>query len=200
MNKRTQEQIGQFVGVSHGNFAKVKELLETEPRLLDARYEEWDERPIQAASHVGNRPIAEYLLAKGAPLNIFTAAMLGMTEQVRDYLAADPTLATANGVHGISILYHATLSGKVEIAELLLAQGGGQDASNALHGATAYGHTKMARWLLAHGAGPNPRNWQNTPPSRSPRREDTQNWLPFYRKPVGWSSTDCVLRIASFLL
>src|SRR5687767_1770003 len=106
MDELSQEQIGQFVGVSHGDLGKVKELLEAEPRLLDARYEEWNERPIQAASHVGNRAIAEYLLGKGAPLNIFTAAMLGLTEQVRDYLAADAGLASANGVHGISILFH----------------------------------------------------------------------------------------------
>jgi uncharacterized protein len=164
MDELTQEQIGQFVGVSHGDLAKVKELLEAEPRLLDARYEEWDERPIQAASHVGNRPIAEYLLGKGAPLNIFTAAMLGMTEQVRDYLAADASLASANGVHGISILFHAALSGQVEIADLLVANGGGQDASNALHGAVAFGHTEMARWLLGQGADPNPRNWQEKTP------------------------------------
>jgi ankyrin repeat protein len=132
--------------------------------LLDARYEEWNERPIEAAGHMGNRPIAEYLLAKGAPLNIFAAAMLGMTEQVGDYLAADPNLASANGVHGISILFHAAMSGKVEIADLLVANGGGQDASNALHGAAAFGHTEMARWLLARGAEPNPRNWQEKTP------------------------------------
>jgi ankyrin repeat protein len=90
--------------------------------------------------------------------------MLGLTEQVRDYLAADPGLAGANGVHGISILFHAAMSGKVEIADLLVAHGGGQDAGNALHGAAAFGHVEMARWLLARGADPNPRNWQEKTP------------------------------------
>jgi uncharacterized protein len=164
MDELTQEQIGQFVGVSHGHFEKVKELLEAEPRLLDARFEEWNERPIEAAGHVGNRQIAEYLLSKGAPLNIFAAAMLGMTERVREYLAADPALASANGVHGISILFHAAMSGKTEITELLVEHGGGQDGSNALHGATAHGHTEMVRWLLARGADSNPRNWQEKTP------------------------------------
>lgn len=164
MAELTQEQIGQFVGVSHGDFAKVQELLEAEPRLLDVRYEEWNERPIEAAGHMGNRQIANYLLDKGAPLNIFAAAMLGRTEQVQEFLAADPSLASANGVHGISILFHAAMSGKIEIAELLLANGGGQEAGHALHGATAFGHTDMARWLLAQGADPNSRNWQDKTP------------------------------------
>ncbi len=43
---------------------------------------------IQAAAHTGQRAIAEYLLAKGARLEVCTAAMLGDVAEVE--VAAPP--------------------------------------------------------------------------------------------------------------
>ena len=66
----------EIVGVSHGNLARVKELVSARPALAraswDFGYGDW-ETPIDAASHVGNRPIAEFLIASGARPTIFTA-------------------------------------------------------------------------------------------------------------------------------
>lgn len=160
----TQEEIKPFVMAAHGDLATVKEMLAAQPALLDARLEMADERPIQAAGHTGRRDIANYLLEKGAPLDIFVAAMLGRVEDVKRFLAEDPGLASANGVHGISILYHAALSGQVEIAELLLAHGGGQNAGHALHGAVNSGRREMVEWLLDHGADPRTPNFQGKTP------------------------------------
>jgi len=160
----TQEQIKPFVMAAHGDLAAVQEILAAEPALLDACYEQFDERPIEAAGHTGSRDIAEFLLAKGAPLDIFVAAMLGRTDDVRAFLADDPSLASATGVHGISILYHVAMSGQVAIAELLKALGGGQHAGHALHGAVQFGHLEMVSWLLANGADPNAPNWQKKTP------------------------------------
>jgi uncharacterized protein len=164
MTALTQEQIKPFVMAAHGDLAAVQEMLAAEPALLDACFEQVNERPIQAAAHTGSRAIAEFLLENGAPLDIFAAASLGLTDKVAQFLADDPSLASANGVHGISILYHAALSGKVEIAELLKAHGGGQEAGRALHAAVQFGHLDMVKWLLANGADPNtPNMMQKTP-------------------------------------
>jgi ankyrin repeat protein len=156
----TQEQTREFVAVSHGDFGRVKTLLAEEPRFLNARYEEWNETGLEAASHMGNREIAEYLLAQGAPMAICTAAMLGQTDRVGAFLASDPTLANSAGAHGISVLYHAAMSGNTEVAELLVAHGNEQDPGQPLIGATLFGRLEMVKWLLARGASVQVRDWQ----------------------------------------
>ena len=157
----TQEEIRSFVLPAHGDLATVKRMLAEKPALLNAKYEEWNETGLGAASHVGNRQIAEYLLSQGATLTICTAAMLGMTESVADFLRADPGQARATGAHGIPVLTHAAISGKTEIADLLLANGGGEGADAGLVNAAQFGHLQMAEWLLARGADPNARNYEN---------------------------------------
>lgn len=115
----TQEQIRNFVLPAHGNLEAVRQQLAAEPRLLNEKFEEFDETALEAASHVGNRPIAQFLLDQGAPMNIYTAAMFGLTEEVVQFLDETPDLVNGNGVHGISLLYHAALSGDVALVEML---------------------------------------------------------------------------------
>jgi ankyrin repeat protein len=100
---------------------------------------------------MGRRDIAEFLLDAGAPLTVTAAAMLGRTDDVVAFLDADPALANARGAHGISILFHAAMSGNTAVPALLLARGGGDRIDEALHGAILYGHTGMVAWLLDHG-------------------------------------------------
>jgi ankyrin repeat protein len=156
----SQERIKPFVLAAHGDLDEVRRQLAEEPALLDACFLEWNERPIEAAGHTGSRAIAEFLLAQGAPMNVFCAAALGDVDQVRAFLEADPTLASANGVHGISLLAHAALSGDVALVELLSQFGNVQDPSDALPGAVTFGHLDMAEWLLRQGADPEVKNWQ----------------------------------------
>jgi ankyrin repeat protein len=66
-------------------------------------------------------------------------------------LQEDHALSTAKGAHGITVLYHAAMSGETEIADMLVAHGGGEGASHALHGAVAFGRAEMVRWLLERG-------------------------------------------------
>ena len=128
----TQEEIRSFVLPAHGDLATVKRMLAENPALLNAKYEEWNETGLGAASHVGNRAVAEYLLSQGATLTICTAAMLGMTQSVAEFLKADPGQARATGAHGIPVLTHAAISGKTEIADLLIANGGGEGVDAGL--------------------------------------------------------------------
>ncbi|MAU02077.1 MAG: hypothetical protein CL608_33490 [Anaerolineaceae bacterium] len=157
----TQEQIRNFVLPAHGNLEVVKQLLAEEPRLLNEKYEEFDETALEAASHVGNRPIAEFLLEQGAPMNIYTAAMFGLKDEVAAFLDASPELINGNGVHGISLLYHAALSGNVDLVEMLAERGNTQSPDQPLLAAASYGRIEMAKWLLARGADKTTTNFQN---------------------------------------
>jgi ankyrin repeat protein len=108
---------------------------------------------------VGNRAIAEYLLAQGAPLDICAAAMLGRRDAVEHFLENDSALIQAHGAHGIPLLTHAAFSGDVELVAMLYEHGAQEGASSALSNAVGKGHANLARWLLNNSdADP---NWQN---------------------------------------
>lgn len=164
-----QEIMDQFVGASHGDLAKVTELLAEYPGLINANAR-WRETPIQAAAHTGQKEIAELLLSQGAPLDICTAAMLGMTERVRRFLQADPALGRATGAHGIPVLFHAAIHAHIDVAELLLAHGAdvnqGEGGNAALHGAARFGQAAMVKWLLEHRAHVNARDYEKKTPLR----------------------------------
>jgi len=154
------EFIRDFVIAAHSDLPKVTELLEQEPSLLNAKWAQVDENGLEASGHMGRADIANHFLGLGAPLTIFAAAMLGRTEDVQTFIDDDPTLASANGVHGISILYHAAHSGKTEIVDLLVANGGGQEAGHAIHAAVEHGHIEMIERLLALGGDPNVKDFR----------------------------------------
>lgn len=114
--------VEEFVGASHGNFSRVKELLEAEPALANAAWD-WGggdfETALGAASHMGNKQIANYLLEHGARLDIFAAAMLGKLEVVKAALEAYPDAINTPGPHGIPLVDHAEAGG--EQAKLVVA-------------------------------------------------------------------------------
>ena len=99
-----------IVGASHGNFDKVKELVNARPELAGASWDwgfgDW-ETALGAASHVGRRDIAEFLMSHGARPDIFTYAMLGMLNSVKEIIETVPGIQTHGGPHGITLLQHA---------------------------------------------------------------------------------------------
>ncbi|MCA0455534.1 MAG: ankyrin repeat domain-containing protein [Chloroflexi bacterium] len=151
----TPEIIREFVIAAHFNADKVQSMLAEQPALLQARHQ-WGEGDYEdglgAAAHVGSRRIAEYLLAQGAPLTIFAAAMLGRTADAAAFLQADPTLANGHGAHRIPILFHAALSGDTAVTELLYTNGCREGFNDAVHAAIMSRSVKMLEWLLEHGA------------------------------------------------
>jgi hypothetical protein len=163
----SQDIVDDFVGNAHGNFTRVKELLEQYPALLTMSAS-WGEYAIEAASQVGSEQIINYLLTAGAPTSICTEAVLGHTEKVKAYLEADSGLAKAAGAHGISVLYHAVIRGQSDIADMLLANGAdinaGEGGNPAIHGAVMFNRPDMVDWLLAHGADVELRNYENKTP------------------------------------
>jgi uncharacterized protein len=183
--EQTQELVEQFVLAAHGDFVRVQDLHAHQPGLLNSKWEKFDENALEAAGHMGRRDIAGYVLDNGAPLTIYAAAMLGMEERVASFLQEDPSLARTPGVHGFTVLYHAAFSGKTEIAEILLLQGGDRGKDAALLAATAGGHVEMARWLLAHGANVNGLNFEGKTPLRVAVETDRNDLAGLFRRHAG---------------
>lgn len=100
----------EVVGKSHFNIDRVKELVYHRPELAKANWDwsfgDW-ESAIGAASHVGRRDIADFLISKGARPTIFTFAMYGKHEVIKAMIEAKPDLLNFDGPHGISLLSHA---------------------------------------------------------------------------------------------
>jgi len=118
--------VQEFVGKSHGDLERVKELLAQEPALINAAWDwgggDW-ETGLGAASHMGRSDIANYLLEHGARLDLFAAAMLGKLDIVRAALEAYPEAITVPGPHGIPLIAHAQAGGNeaIQVFEYLKA-------------------------------------------------------------------------------
>ncbi len=114
-----KELVATFVGAGHRDMDKVKALLEETPNLLNAAHD-WKygdfETCLGAASHVGYKELAHYLLENGAQANIFTACLFGKIEVVKPMLAAFPSVLHAKGPHGYTLLHHAVQGGDEALA------------------------------------------------------------------------------------
>lgn len=114
--------VQEFVRLSHFNFDGVTTMIAEQPQLV---YASWDwgggdfETGLGAASHVGNRRIAEFLIASGARPDIFAMTMLGHTSAVKSLLEINPSLKDCKGPHQLSLIHHAQKGG--EQAKELLA-------------------------------------------------------------------------------
>jgi ankyrin repeat protein len=149
--------VEELVGNAHGNLARVRELLDIHPAALNLRAP-WNETAIEAATQMGDKPIIELLIGRGAPVDFFTACVLGRMDEVEAELEADPSRVNARGVHDLPALYFAAIGGDLEIAKRLLE--GGADVNTKaesaapIHGAVMGGSAAMVRLLLEHGADP----------------------------------------------
>ena len=107
--------VEEFVQVAHSDLDRTRELLEQEPGLANATWD-WGggdfETALGAASHMGRKDIANYLLANDARLDLFAAAMLGKFEIVTSVLKAYPNAIHVPGPHNISLLEHAKFGGE----------------------------------------------------------------------------------------
>jgi len=121
------------------------------PGLLNASYQ-WNENDaetaVQAAAQVGSANVAQFLLKQGAPLDICTAAMLGMSEEVERRLTADPQNANATGAHGIPLLPHTVWSENLRLVQLIFERGAKSGATLALHNALSRDNYEIVEWLL----------------------------------------------------
>jgi len=147
--------VREFVIAGHGNLEKVRKMLEENPELLNASYA-WSETDyetaIQGAAQVGSATIATYLLERGAPLEICTAAMLGRKDEVERRISDRSDSINSKGAHGIPLLPHAAWSGDLELVQFLFRNGAKTGSSSALHNAVTRGYYHLVVWLVGNAS------------------------------------------------
>lgn len=121
----------------------------------------WHTTPAQVLAH---------LIARGAYVDICTAASMGDLVRVKTLLDQDPALANrvleyvSYYIGSGSPLRNAAARGHNDVVRLLLERGADPNLreegiaphGQALYAAAANGHYEIAKLLLAHGAYPNP--------------------------------------------
>lgn len=144
--------------VKLGDAHRVRELLDQDPALANARTATGESAALMAAYHRRSE-IAALLIERGAQLSFFEAAALGQAPLVREWLTREAELLNACSPDGFTALALACYFGHREVVLDLLTREAEVNAvaSNAmrvmpLHAAVAGGHHAIARALLAHGA------------------------------------------------
>lgn len=103
------EMVQSVVGAGHRDLDRVTKLVDEQPSLVRAAWD-WGggdfETALGAAAHTGRVQIAEFLISRGAPMDLFAAAMLGKLDVVKAVLTAMPEQLHTPGPHGIPLIAH----------------------------------------------------------------------------------------------
>jgi ankyrin repeat protein len=147
--------------IQEGNIRRVEEMLDRDTGYLQTAVS-GGPSPVLTAIYYGENAIAELLITRGAPLNLFEAAASGRVERVRALLDEDASQVNAYAPDGFQPLGLASFFGHLPVVELLLERGAAVNSpsNNAqhvmpLHSAVAGRHYEIARLLLEHGADAN---------------------------------------------
>ena len=118
--------IQEFVFAAHKSLEKTQSLLEQYPLLLNctSQFKKGDfETAVGGASHMGRRDIVDYLVGKGARLDIFNYAFLGYDDFVKRIVTDYPHLRNSYGPHGFTLLHHAEVGQRKDLATWLKSKG-----------------------------------------------------------------------------
>ncbi len=125
-NTFDQELILEFVLAAHKSLEETKKILESYPLLLNcaSQFKRGDfETAVGGASHMGRRDIAEFLVEQGARLDIFNYVFLGFDGFIKKLVTDFPQYLKAPGPHGFTLLHHAEVGGRKELASWLKSKG-----------------------------------------------------------------------------
>jgi ankyrin repeat protein len=134
----------------------------------DYHYRGWRDVPEDVTTTPAE--VLDHLRARGAFVDICTAASIGDLSRVRELLDEDPSLANRVSpyvtyyVGSGAPLKNAAARGHLEVVKLLLERGADPNLpeegiaphGHALYAAVYNGHHEVARLLLEHGAYPSP--------------------------------------------
>lgn len=181
----TNEQVRRLIGADPGlleqrmdatnlrrtplHLAIVKDQPETAALLLElgadpSAQDAGGLTPLAQAALMGQRELADRMIAAGAPLDLPSAVALGLTEEVPRLVAAEPGALAAGG-RWETIIIRAAETSSGSIVARLLELGASVDARDRadtavdqtsgytpLHAAAFRGNTEAATVLLQHGA------------------------------------------------
>jgi|ERR1700752_1224510 len=146
---------------TQGDVAKVREMLQADPRLAEAKDQD-GLSVILKATYYFKPDVVEVLLASGVQLNLFEAAATGQTDRVRKLIQDDPTLVNAYSPDGFTSLSLAVFFGHPETVDALLAAGAEVNAASQesmkltpLASAIATAKNEISKTLIEHGANVN---------------------------------------------
>src|SRR5262249_51160913 len=113
--------------------------------------------PLHTAVWNANEDVSKLLLARGAKLDIFTMAGLGLKDRLALLLDKDRKLVDAKDPEERTPLHWAACTGQRAIVELLIARGANVSArarwdDTPLHHAARYGRDNVIELLLKHRA------------------------------------------------
>lgn len=147
-----------FSCIEDGDFEAVKQMLEEDPDLANARSLDGMSAVLAAMYH-GHPGIAQLIIAHDAQLNIFEAAAVGRLDRVREILDESPDLVDAIAPDGFQPLGLACFFGHEAVAAYLLERGAAADSPShnpmkvmPLHSAVAARSLEITRLLLEYGA------------------------------------------------
>lgn len=148
--------------IKNGDIAKVREMLEGEPSLINAADENGASAILLAV--YCRKPEVVKALVSTKELNIYEAAATGNAARVRLLLAKDADLADSYSPDGFPPLGLATFFGHREAAAVLLQAGAPVNAAarnamkvTCMHAAAAAGAIELARKFIERGADLNAR-------------------------------------------
>ncbi len=143
-----------------GRIDRIQHLAAEDPSLVGARAAS-GETALMAALYRKQNSVVEWLIASGAPLDIFAAAALGRLDRLETLVASTPGDAAIHSYSydGWTPLHLAAFFGQRAAAERLLSAGASLEAvsNNALrntplHAAVAGGNMDVSLLLVDAGA------------------------------------------------
>ena len=152
-----------FREIMDGNLTGVTELLNVDPNLLNVRTPS-GVPAVLFAMYYGQPAVVRLFLERGAEVDVFTAAAVGITRRLKALLEQQPGLANAIASDGFSPLGLAAFFGRPDAAQILVEQGAEINAASQnaqhvmpLHSAVAGQNLEIAKLLVEHGAEVNAR-------------------------------------------
>jgi len=153
-----------YRAAAEGNRGEVLRLL-GEGADIDARSRQGS-TALQLAVSNGRKEVAGLLLQRGATVDPYSAARLGLADELREALQADVSLLHAKGPDGRTLLQWAVAGAPEEIVQMLIAQGAsvkqpseGRSKVFAIHVALRRGDPGIVKLLLDAGADVHEQDW-----------------------------------------